>query len=60
VLFADDRAKAPLRGLRTERLDQALRLERVRHASFGDDGLMRGFIVYPGKFSVDETVLGHG
>jgi diaminohydroxyphosphoribosylaminopyrimidine deaminase / 5-amino-6-(5-phosphoribosylamino)uracil reductase len=60
VLFADDRAKAPLRGLRTERLDQALRLERVRHASFGDDGLMRGFTVYPGKFSVDETVLGHG
>jgi diaminohydroxyphosphoribosylaminopyrimidine deaminase/5-amino-6-(5-phosphoribosylamino)uracil reductase len=58
VLFADDRAPSVLRGLRTERLDQAVRLERVRHAAFGDDELMRGFIALPGKLSVDETVFG--
>jgi diaminohydroxyphosphoribosylaminopyrimidine deaminase / 5-amino-6-(5-phosphoribosylamino)uracil reductase len=49
-----------MRGLRTETVAQAVRLERVRHATFGDDELMRGFIVYPAKLSVDETALGYG
>lgn len=55
VLFADDRAKPVARGLRTEQLEQAIRLERVRHANFGDDELMRGFIAYPGKLHADEN-----
>jgi len=60
LLFADDRARPIFRGLRTEKLEHALRLERVRHATVGDDQLMRGFVAYPGKLSVDETVFGHG
>lgn len=57
VLFADDKGKGILRGLRTETLDQAIRLERVRHEVHGDDALMRGFIKYPGKMFVDEAVF---
>lgn len=57
VLLADDRAKPVLRGLRVERLEQAIRLEHVRHATFGDDALMRGFVVLPGKLNADERPL---
>jgi diaminohydroxyphosphoribosylaminopyrimidine deaminase/5-amino-6-(5-phosphoribosylamino)uracil reductase len=60
VLFGDDRARPMFRGLRTERLDQAVRLERVRHLALGDDQLVRGTVAYPGRMSVDETVFGHG
>lgn len=60
LLFADDRAKSVIRGLRTEKLDQAIRLDHVHHATFGDDIMTRGFVVYPGKLHADETVLGHG
>jgi diaminohydroxyphosphoribosylaminopyrimidine deaminase/5-amino-6-(5-phosphoribosylamino)uracil reductase len=60
LLFADERAKSVIRGLRTERLDHAIRLERVHHATFGDDVMSRGFVAYPGKLIADETVLGHG
>jgi diaminohydroxyphosphoribosylaminopyrimidine deaminase/5-amino-6-(5-phosphoribosylamino)uracil reductase len=59
-LLADERAKSVIRGLRTERLEQAVRLERVHHATFGDDIMTRGFVTYPGRLSADETVLGHG
>lgn len=59
VLFADDRAKGMFRGLRTERLEEAVRLKNVRHAAFGDDQMMRGEVHYPERLSVDETVLGH-
>jgi len=59
MLFADDKAKALLRGLRTEKIDQALRLSHVKHASHGDDQLMRGLIQYPEKMSVDETIFSH-
>jgi diaminohydroxyphosphoribosylaminopyrimidine deaminase/5-amino-6-(5-phosphoribosylamino)uracil reductase len=58
VLFADDRATSVMHGLRTEKLEQAVRLERVRHDALGGDQLMRGFAVYPGGLSVDETVFG--
>ncbi len=58
VLFADDKAKSIFSGLRPERLDQAVRLEDVRHESFGDDTLMRGRVVYPEKMLIDETVFG--
>ncbi|OAM87157.1 bifunctional diaminohydroxyphosphoribosylaminopyrimidine deaminase/5-amino-6-(5-phosphoribosylamino)uracil reductase RibD [Termitidicoccus mucosus] len=57
LLFADERAKPVYTGLRTERLDQSLRLADVRHASFGDDQLMRGRVVYPEKIHFDETVF---
>ncbi len=57
VLLADDRAKAGFLGLRTEKLNQALRLRQVRHASFGDDQLMRGEVVYPERVQVDEALM---
>jgi diaminohydroxyphosphoribosylaminopyrimidine deaminase/5-amino-6-(5-phosphoribosylamino)uracil reductase len=57
LLFADERAKPVYTGLRTEHLDQSLRLAEVRHASFGDDQLMRGRVVYPEKIHFDETVF---
>jgi len=60
LLLADDRAKPLTRGLRTEKLDQAIRLERVHHATFGDDILTRGHVVYPGRLFPDESALGHG
>lgn len=56
LFLADQRALPAMRGLRTERLDQGVRLERVHHASLGDDQLMRGHVVYPGKLAIDETV----
>ena len=58
VLFADDKAKSIISGLRPERLDQAVRLSDVRHEMFGDDALMRGRVVYPDKLLIDETVFG--
>ncbi|HZZ56216.1 MAG TPA: bifunctional diaminohydroxyphosphoribosylaminopyrimidine deaminase/5-amino-6-(5-phosphoribosylamino)uracil reductase RibD [Opitutaceae bacterium] len=56
LLFADDKAKAMLTGLRTERLGSALRLTGVRHELLGDDVLSRGRVVYPPKLQIDETV----
>ena len=58
LLLADDRAKAAYSGLRTERLEQGIRLTDVQHAAFGDDQLIRGRVVYPQKIQVDETVFG--
>ncbi len=57
VLFADDKGKAILRGLRTETLENAIRLDRVRHEVHGDDALMRGFVRYPEKMFVDEATF---
>ena len=57
VLFADDKGKSLLRGLRTETLASAIRLERVRHEVHGDDTLMRGFVKYPEKMFVDEATF---
>ena len=57
VLFADDKAKSILRGLRTETLDNAIRLGQVRHEVLGDDSLMRGFVKYPDKMFVDEATF---
>ncbi|MBM3852067.1 MAG: bifunctional diaminohydroxyphosphoribosylaminopyrimidine deaminase/5-amino-6-(5-phosphoribosylamino)uracil reductase RibD [Verrucomicrobia bacterium] len=58
VLFADDKAKSILSGLRPERLEQAVRLSNVRHRTFDGDVLMRGNVSYPEKLLVDETVFG--
>jgi diaminohydroxyphosphoribosylaminopyrimidine deaminase/5-amino-6-(5-phosphoribosylamino)uracil reductase len=57
VLFADDKGKAILRGLRTETLANAIRLDQVRHEVLGDDALMRGFVRYPEKMFVDEATF---
>ena len=57
VLFADDKSKSILRGLRTETLQDAIRLEHVRHEVHGDDTLMRGFVKYPEKLAIDEAVF---
>ncbi|MBI5768983.1 MAG: bifunctional diaminohydroxyphosphoribosylaminopyrimidine deaminase/5-amino-6-(5-phosphoribosylamino)uracil reductase RibD [Verrucomicrobia bacterium] len=57
VLFADDKAKSAISGLRPERVDQAVRLSDVRHHQFGDDAMMRGNLLYPEKMLVDETVF---
>lgn len=57
LLFADDKGKGILRGLRTETLANAVRLTRVRHEALGDDMLTRGFVAYPEKMFVDEAVL---
>lgn len=60
ILMGDDKAKSVYRGLRTEKLAQAIRLEKVRHEVFGDDQLMRGFVNYPARLDVDETVFSNG
>jgi diaminohydroxyphosphoribosylaminopyrimidine deaminase/5-amino-6-(5-phosphoribosylamino)uracil reductase len=57
VLLADDKGKSLLRGLRTESLAQAVRLLGVRHEVLGDDALMRGFLHYPEKLTVDEATF---
>ncbi len=57
VLFADDKGKAILRGLRTETLENAIRLQTVRHEVHGDDALMRGYVHYPEKVFVDEATF---
>lgn len=57
VLFGDEKGKSIFRGLRTEHLANAVRLERVRHETLGDDVLTRGFVKYPEKMFVDEAAF---
>lgn len=58
VILADDKAKTMFTGLRSERIDQALRLADIRHETFDGDMLMHGRMVYPDKMLVDETAFG--
>ena len=60
LLFADEKAKPALSGLRTERLEQAVRLSEIRRSALGDDSLLRGRVVYPEKIQVDETLFSLG
>lgn len=60
IMMGDDKAKPVYRGLRTEKLSQAIRLDRVKHEVFGDDQMLRGFVSYPSRLDVDETVFSHG
>ena len=60
ILLADEKAKTMFTGLRTEHLDQAIRLADVRHEIFDDNALMRGAVVYPPKLYVDEAVFSIG
>ena len=57
ILFADERAKPVLTGLRTENIAGAVRLTDTRQEIFDDDTLTRGRVVYPAKLSIDETVF---
>ncbi len=57
VLFADEKGKSILRGLRTETLANAIRMEQVKHEIHGEDTLMRGFVRYPEKMFVDEAIF---
>ena len=60
ILLGDDKAKTVFKGLRTEKLVNAVQLEGVRHTSFGPDQLMRGRVAYPQKLQVDETTFSMG
>lgn len=60
LVFADDRAPAFARGLRVGSPAEAVRLAGVRRASFGDDALVRGRLVYPDSWHVDDVRPGHG
>jgi len=59
LFFGDDKAKPALRGLRTEKIDDGVRLQNTRHAVVGEDRLFRGFLRYPEKLQVDELLFGH-
>lgn len=60
LLFADEKAKPVLLGLRSERLNQAVRLDDVRHEAFDADFLVRGRVIYPEKLQIDETTFSLG
>lgn len=60
ILLADDKAKPGYLGLRSERLEQGIRLADVRHAAFGDDQLLHGRVTYSPKMQIDETVFSLG
>ena len=60
VIFADERAKSVLSGLRAEHLAQAIRLEDIRRLALGDDSLVRGRVAYPEKVQIDETLFSLG
>ena len=46
-LLADTTGLAPFTGQEPVTMQETIRLEKVKHAFFGDDQLMRGFVVYP-------------
>ncbi|MDX2188153.1 MAG: bifunctional diaminohydroxyphosphoribosylaminopyrimidine deaminase/5-amino-6-(5-phosphoribosylamino)uracil reductase RibD [Opitutaceae bacterium] len=58
ILFGDERAMPAYSGLRTEKLDTAIRLEDVHQHVLDEDHLTRGRLVYPEKMQFDERVLG--
>jgi diaminohydroxyphosphoribosylaminopyrimidine deaminase/5-amino-6-(5-phosphoribosylamino)uracil reductase len=60
VIFADERAKSVLGGMRTEGIAQAIRLAEVRRQTLGDDSLVRGRVVYPERIQIDETLFSLG
>jgi len=60
MLFADERAKSLMSGLRTEKLPMAVRLADLRRSALGDDSLVRGRVVYPERIQVDETLFSLG
>lgn len=59
ILFADAMAVPMATGLAIETPGGAIRLERVRHASFGDDQLTRGHVRYPDVLPPDDAAIEH-
>lgn len=59
ILFADAMAVPLAAGLAIESPGGAIRLERVQHASFGDDQLVRGHVRYPEVLTPDEAAIEH-
>lgn len=57
LLFADDKAKSIFSGLRPEKPEQGVRLHDVRTEAFDGDFLLRGYLHYPEKLMIDETVF---
>jgi diaminohydroxyphosphoribosylaminopyrimidine deaminase/5-amino-6-(5-phosphoribosylamino)uracil reductase len=47
TILADTSGLAPFMGQEPATMNDAIQLSSVRHASFDDDQLMRGFVVYP-------------
>jgi len=46
-------------GLSIESPTGAIRLERVRHESFGDDQMIRGYVRYPDRLHADDVAVEH-
>lgn len=46
-LLADPSGLAPFSGQEPDSMKETITLEGIRHAIFGDDQLMRGYVVYP-------------
>ena len=46
-ILADQSALAPFMGLDPVTMQDAIKMTGVRHAHYGDDQLMRGFVIYP-------------
>ena len=59
ILFADAMAVPMATGLAIDTPGGAIRLERVRHASFGDDQVVRGFVRYPDVLPADDAAIEH-
>lgn len=48
-LLGDSSGLVPFSGLEPVSMDETVRLTEVRHSTFGEDQLMRGFLVYPSE-----------
>jgi diaminohydroxyphosphoribosylaminopyrimidine deaminase / 5-amino-6-(5-phosphoribosylamino)uracil reductase len=59
ILFADAMAVPMASGLAIESPGGAIRLERVRHAIFGDDQMIRGHVRYPEVLPADDAAIEH-
>ena len=60
LILADEKARSAMGGLRAEKMAQAIRLTGIRRDAFGDDSLVRGFVAYPEKTQIDETLFSLG
>lgn len=59
ILFADAMAIPMATGLSIESPGGAIRLELVRHETFGDDQLIRGSVRYPEHLDPDDAAIEH-
>jgi diaminohydroxyphosphoribosylaminopyrimidine deaminase/5-amino-6-(5-phosphoribosylamino)uracil reductase len=59
ILFADAMAVPLATGLAIDSPGGAIRLDHVRHATFGDDQMIRGFLRYPDVLPLDDAAIEH-